>query len=64
VNGCPVPDRDLNRLTEWFIERPGWHVITPENGYAKDGRWHAVRGGQRFVGDTLGELMDQLETLA
>ena len=64
MSAWTIPDRDLTRRIVWHLQRPEWHFITPENGYARDGKWHAVNGSERYIGDTLGELMDQLEGLA
>ena len=59
-----IPDRDLCRRIVWHLRRPEWRFINPDNSYSRDGKWHAVRGQDRYIADTLGELMDQLEMLA
>ena len=64
MSAWTIPDRDLSRRIAWHLTHAYLHFITPENGYARDGKWHAVHGEQRYIADTLGELMDQLETLA
>lgn len=64
MNVWTIPERDLSRRIMWHLQRPDWRFITPGNGHSRDGKWHAVHGEDRYIGDTLGQLMDQLETLA
>lgn len=53
-----IPDRDLSRRIVWQLRHDGWCF----SRYS--GQWHAVHGEQRYIGDTLGDLMTQLERLA
>lgn len=64
MSAWTIPGRDLSRRIAWQLLWPQWRFMTPENGGSFDGKYHAVNAGQRYIGGTLGGLMDQLEMLA